>query len=165
MKNSMLATLITTSCLMLLGCVDTSTETSSRDGIDADRGIRPVTQVNVTKYPEVTGFYVPEKLPAEDIEVPQLYADLLLIMKNPNLPCNGREKYETIKKLMTKVDYRLVRETKTLNELFYHGDAIIDRPKSVDRTITFNYQYNNHYVRLSFFTYAIFVTGIEITEK
>lgn len=163
MKNSMFCAAIAAGSLVLSACTDT--KSVRRDFEKTDASIRAVDQTEAVEYPEVTGFYVPERLPAEDLEVPQLYADLILTMKNPRLPSNSREKYETIKKLLKKVDYTFTRETKTLNELFYYGDAIIDSPAAVDRTITFNYQYNNHYVRLIFYTYGIFVTGVEIIEK
>ena len=58
-----------------------------------------------------------------------------------------------------------MRETKTINELFYYGDAIIDAPDSENRTISFNYQYGDHYIRFTFYTHRIFVHRVDIVEK
>ncbi len=111
------------------------------------------------------GCSTPRPLPSEDIEVPKLYANLISVLKDPNLPSNSREKYEAARELIRKVDFTFTRETKTLNDLFYHGDAIIDAPQAKDRMIAFNYQYGDHFVRLSFYTYQEFVFRVEIVEK
>lgn len=163
MKNWGFCAVIALGVVWVCGCADT--KPAKRDISKPENNIRAEDQVEVVKTPVVTGFYVPKRLPSEDLEVTQRYADLISVMKDPKLHSNSREKYETIKKLLTKVDYTFTRETKTLNELFYYGDAIIDSPSAVDRVITFNYQYNNHYVRLIFYTYGIFVTGVEIIDK
>ena len=91
-----------------------------------------------------SGCATAEKLPAEDLEVPQFYGDLIAVLQNPKLPPNSKEKYEAAKELITKVDFTLARELKTLNTIFYHGDAIIDTPDQPDRTISFYYPYEGH---------------------
>ena len=63
------------------------------------------------------------------------------------------------------MDLSFTRETKTINELFYHGDALVDLPNSQDRTISFNYQYKDKYVRIQFKTFRNFVVRTIITEK
>ncbi len=108
---------------------------------------------------------VSERLPSEDIEVPKLNADLILVLKNPRLPANGKEKYEAARKLIRRVDFTFTRETKTLNDILWHGDAIVDFPNRPNRTITFNYQYRDHYVRLVFHTYLNFVFRVDVIEK
>ena len=106
-----------------------------------------------------------ERLPAEDIEVPEVCADIIRVLKNPALPANSKEKYEAAKKLLKKVDFSFIRETKTINDIFYHGDALIDFPQQQDRNISFNYQYKNNYVRFQFRTFRTFVLRADITEK
>lgn len=106
-----------------------------------------------------------KKLPSEDIEIFKFYPDLISILKNPNLPPNGREKYEAARAIIRKVDFSFTRETKTINDIFFYGDAIIDAPEAEDRTISFNYQSGDHYVRFRFFTYRNFVLRVEVTEK
>ena len=104
-------------------------------------------------------------MPSEDIEAPRLYASLISVLKDPQLPANSKEKYDAIRALMKKVDFTFTRETKTINDCLSPADAIIDLPEAVDRRITFNYQYRNNYVRLTFFTYRNFVVRVDITEK
>ena len=105
------------------------------------------------------------KLPSEDIEVPQLYPELIAVLKNPSLPANSKEKYEAIRELIEKVDMTFTRETKTIDQLLYYGDAIIDDPRSENRIITFNYQYGDHYIRLKFYTYRNFVHRVDVITK
>ena len=105
------------------------------------------------------------KLPSEDLEVPQLYPELIAVLKDPSLPANSREKYEAIKELIDKVDMTFTRETKTIDQLLYHGDAIIDDPRAENRIITFNYQYGDRYIRLKFYTFRNFVHRVDIITK
>ena len=106
-----------------------------------------------------------EKLPAEDLEVPQFYGRLIGVLQDPKLPPNSREKYEAAKELVSKVDFTLTREVKTLNSIFYHGDALIDTPDQPDRTIIFYYPYEGHYVRLTFYTYTTWVLRVKVDQK
>lgn len=106
-----------------------------------------------------------ERLPAEDLEVPVLNSDIISILKNPLIRTNSKEKYEAARELNRRVDLTFMRETKTINELFYYGDAIIDAPDSENRTISFNYQYGDHYIRFTFYTHRIFVHRVDIVEK
>ncbi len=106
-----------------------------------------------------------KRLPAEDIEIFDLYPREIAVMKDPTLPPNSKEKYETIKYLIRKIDFKMTRETKTLNDLLFYGDALIDSPEAMERTITFNYQYGDNYVRLEFRTYGPFVFRVDITDK
>ena len=112
-----------------------------------------------------TGCGSVEKLPAEDLEVPQFYGDLIKVLKNPNLRPNTKDKYEAAKELIRHVDFEFTREVKTLNEIFYHGDALIDTPTHADRTITFYYPYGGHFVRLTFYTYKNAVLRVKVDEK
>lgn len=104
-------------------------------------------------------------LPSEDIEAPKLYARWINVLKDPELKPNSKEKYEAVRQLIKKVDFSFTRETKTINEFFAPQDAIIDLPQAVDRRITFNYQYRDNYVRLTFFTYREFVVRVDILQK
>ena len=106
-----------------------------------------------------------EKLPAEDLEVPQFYGHLIKVLKDPKLRPNSKEKYEAAKELIRHVDFEFTREVKTLNEIFYYRDALIDTPTHEDRTITFYYPYEGHYVRLTFYTYKNAVLRVRVDEK
>ena len=106
-----------------------------------------------------------ERLPSEDIEVPVVCADIIKVLKDPSIGPNSRQKYEAAQALVKKVDLTFTRETSTLNEIFYHKDALIDFPDLPDRTITFNYQYRDNYIRFQFRTFRNFVTRVDITEK
>ena len=64
-----------------------------------------------------------------------------------------------------KVDFTFTRETKTLNDIFFFGDAIISSETDPDRTIAFNFQYGNNYVRLIFYCYDRFVFKVEEVVK
>lgn len=104
-------------------------------------------------------------LPSEDLEAPVLNSHLISILKDPRIGANSKEKYDAIRELLKKVDFTFTRETKTINEFLSPSDAIIDIPEAVDRRISFNYQYRNNFVRLTFFTYREFVVRVEILEK
>ena len=113
----------------------------------------------------VSGCATEEKLSSEDLEVPQFYGHLIEVLKNPNIRPNSREKYEAAKELISKVDFTLTYELKTLNELLYHGDAIVDTPDRPDRTIVFYYPWQGHYVRLTFYVYGNMVLRVKVDEK
>ena len=106
-----------------------------------------------------------EKLPSEDIEVLEKYSDIISVLKNPAIPPNSKEKYDAAKKLLKYVDLRYTRETATVNKLFHYGDAAVDAPNAKDPVFTFNYQYQNKYVRIRFFTCMMFITRVEIKEN
>ena len=106
-----------------------------------------------------------EKMPAEDLEVPTKFAPIIKVLRDPSLPPNGPEKFAAARKLNEVVDLTITRETKTLNDIFYHGDAMIDNPASQERNITFNYQQGDHYIRFRFVTYRNFVLRVDIKEK
>ena len=105
------------------------------------------------------------KIPSEDLEVADLCADEIAVLRDPKLSPMSREKYEAAKALIAKVDFSYTRETKTLNDILYYGDAAVDNPQSEERTITFNYQYGNSYVRLVFHVWRNFVLRTEVLEK
>lgn len=106
-----------------------------------------------------------EMLPAEDLEVRQFYGHLINVLQDPKLPPNSREKYEAAKELVSKVDFTMTREVKTIDSIFYHGDAMIDTPDQPDRTIIFYYPYEGHYVRLTFYTYTTWVLRVKVDRK
>ncbi len=105
------------------------------------------------------------RLPSEDIEVLSKYADIVSVLKSPDLRPNSREKYEAAKKLVKYVDLHFTRETSTVDKLFFHRDAAVDNPGGDDPTFTFTYLWENKMVRIRFFTFRMFVTRVEITEK
>ncbi len=104
-------------------------------------------------------------LPAEDIEVLSRYRNLIGVLKDPKLKATSEEKYNAAKELIQHVDLSFVRETLTLDQIFYHGDAIIDSPKSPDRIITFYYEWKDHSIRLVFHTYTKFVVRVDIHQQ
>ena len=106
-----------------------------------------------------------KRLPSEDLEVPKLFPEEIAILKNPDLPANSKEKYDAIKSLIRKVDFTFTREAKTINDLLYYGDGVPDATDRPDRTITFNYQYGDHYVRLVFALYMTVVLRADVIEK
>jgi len=106
-----------------------------------------------------------EVLAAEDIEVPVLYKDLIDILKDPKVRPNSKEKFDAINELMKHVDFTLTRETKTLNELLAYQDAIVEDQGRGSRILTFNYQYEDHFTRLRFFAYNIFIFRVDITKE
>ena len=106
-----------------------------------------------------------KRLPSEDLEVPKLFPEEIAILKNPDLSPNSKEKNDAIKSLIRKVDFTFTREAKTINDLLYYGDGVPDATDRPDRTITFNYQYGDHYVRLVFALYMTVVLRADVIEK
>ena len=104
-------------------------------------------------------------MPSEDLEVLQFYQKEIAVLKNPEILPNSKAKYEAAKSLVEKVDFTFTRETKTLNDIFFFGDAIISSETDPDRTIAFNFQYGNNYVRLIFYCYDRFVFKVEEVVK
>ena len=111
------------------------------------------------------GCQVVEKMPSEDIEVPKKYSKIISVLKNPEKTPDSREKYEAAKELIRCVDLTYTRETATIDKIFYHRDALVDNFQSDKPTFTFNYRYRDNMVRIRFFTYKMFVTRVEVTEK
>ncbi len=105
------------------------------------------------------------KLPSEDIEVLDKYADTIAILRNPKIPANSKEKYDAARYLIKHVDLHFTRETRTVNNLFYYRDAQIDGLDTETPVFTFLYQYRNNNVRIRFFTCRMFITRVEISEK
>jgi hypothetical protein len=105
------------------------------------------------------------KLPSEDIEVFEKHADILKVLRSPKILPNSKEKYEAAKQLIKNVDLHYTRETATINKLFYYRDASVDAPGSDNPVFTFTYQHGNDLLRIRFFTFRMFVTRVEITEK
>ena len=106
-----------------------------------------------------------EKLPAEDLEVLQVYEKEIKVLQDPKIPRNSREKYEAAKVLADNVDFTLLRELNTMNAIFYHGDAMIDTPEQPDRSIAFYYPCEGHHVRFIFHTYGTWVLRAKVDQK
>lgn len=105
---------------------------------------------------------VDDRISSEDIEVPEKYSSILTVLRNSYLSTNSEEKYEAVKDLLKAVDLSYTRELKTVNALFYHGDAAIDNPNAEQRNVIFNFQYKNEYVRLIFATMRNYVLRVSI---
>ena len=112
-----------------------------------------------------SGCATTEKMPAEDLEVFEKYSDTIQILRNPRIPPNSREKYEAAKELNDKVELHLLRETATVDKLFYYRDAEADGLDGENPTFTFMYQYENKFIRFRFFTYKMFILRVEIKEN
>ena len=106
-----------------------------------------------------------DKLPSEDIEVLTEYSDTIAILRNPSIPPNSKAKYEAAKALIDNVDLYFTRETRTVDSLFYHGDAQVDGVETENPTFTFMYQYADKFIRIRFFTYRMFIVRVEIREN
>ena len=111
------------------------------------------------------GCQVVDKIPSEDIEVLKKYSKIISVLKNQEISPDSREKYEAAKELIRCVDLTYTRETATIDKIFYHRDALVDSYQSDKPTFTFNYRYRDNMVRIRFFTYKMFVTRVEVTEK
>ena len=107
------------------------------------------------------------RMSAEDIEVPKKYHDIISILKDPHYSSNSREKYEAVRDLLKVVDLSYIRELKTVNELFYHGDARLVPAATQHGTeeYLFNFQHKNSYVRLRFVAYKMCVLKVVIEQK
>ncbi|MBE6378540.1 MAG: hypothetical protein E7051_06970 [Lentisphaerae bacterium] len=112
-----------------------------------------------------SGCFSVDKLPSEDIEVLDKYADTIAILRNEKLLPNSKEKYDAARYLVRHVDLHFTRETKTINDLFYHRDAMIDGLHTETPVFTFRYQYRDNQISIRFFTCRMFVTRVEISEK
>lgn len=113
----------------------------------------------------VSGCVTDNRLPSEDIEVLEKHADLIRILKDPQISPNSREKYEAAMELIRHVDLTYTRETATVDKLFYYRDAQIDGIDTDTAIFTFTYRYGNDYIRFRFFTCRMFVTRVEIKEN
>ena len=106
-----------------------------------------------------------KRMPSEDIEVPDLCIAEIAVLKNPNIPSNSKAKYEAARSIVRKVDFTFTRETKTLDGILYFGDGVVVGEQNGCRTIVFNYQYGDKYVRLEFVLYRQYVLRVTETEK
>ena len=113
----------------------------------------------------ISGCVSIEKLPSEDIEVLDKYADTIAILRNEKLLPNSKEKYDAARYLVRHVDLHFTRETKTINNLFYYRDAMVDGLNTETPVFTFRYQYLDNQIIIRFFTCRMFVTRVEISEK
>jgi hypothetical protein len=112
-----------------------------------------------------SGCVTDDRLPSEDIEVLEKHADLIRILKDPQISPNSKEKYEAAVELTRRVDLTYTRETATVDKLFYHRDAQVDGIDTDTAVFTFTYRYGNEYIRFRFFTCRMFVTRVEIKEN
>ena len=105
------------------------------------------------------------KLPSEDIEVPVKYRDIIAILKSDKFPSDSKEKYEAARELISKVDLYYTRELKTVNELFNYKDMLVDSKDRDNPVFSFNFRYQDNYIRIRFFSHKMFVTRVEISEN
>lgn len=111
------------------------------------------------------------KMPSEDIEVPEKFADIISVLRNPNLSPGSKEKYEAACELNKKVDLYFTRETITVNKLFYHRDVKVKYLGEKRPVYIFEYSYGNKSITFRFFAIELPeeaaqpITRVEIVEK
>ena len=107
----------------------------------------------------------PEKMLSEDIEVLEVFAPEISVLKNPKLRPGSREKYEAAKRLAEGVDFSLTRSVETLEQIFLPADALISRNIEFGDEIAFYYPYKDNYVRFRFWRTKNAVTDSEVRIK
>ncbi len=107
----------------------------------------------------------PEKMLSEDIEVLEVFAPEIRVLKNPKLRPGSREKYEAAKRLAEGVDFSLTRSVETLEQIFLPADALISRNIEFGDEIAFYYPYKDNYVRFRFWRTKNAVTDSEVRIK
>ena len=107
----------------------------------------------------------PQKMLSEDIEVLEVFAPEIRILKNPAYRTNSQEKYLAAKKLAEGVDFSLTRSVETLEQIFLPADALITRSVEYGDEIAFYYNYQNNYVRFRFWRTKNVVTDSEVRIK
>ncbi len=107
----------------------------------------------------------PKKMLSEDIEVLEVFASEIKVLKNPNLRASSLEKYQAAKRLAEGVDFSLTRSVETLEQIFLPADALIGTNIEFGDEIAFYYPYKDHYVRFRFWRTKNAVTDSEVRIK
>lgn len=111
------------------------------------------------------GCAAPKKMLSEDIEVLQVFAPEIKVLKNPNLRAASFEKYQAAKRLAEGVDFSLTRSVETLEQIFLPSDALTSTNIEFGDEIAFYYPYKEHYVRFRFWRTKNAVTDSEVRIK
>ena len=107
----------------------------------------------------------PDKMLSEDIEILEVFAPEIKVLKDPALRTNSQEKYLAAKRLAEGVDFSLTRSVETLEQIFLPADALTTTSIEFGDEIAFYYQYQNHYVRFRFWRTKNAITDSEVRIK
>ena len=111
------------------------------------------------------GCAAPKKMLSEDIEVLEVFAPEIKVLKNPNLRPASLEKYTAAKRLAEGVDFSLTRSVETLEQIFLPADALTSTSIEFGDEIAFYYPYQDHYVRFRFWRTQNVITDSEVRIK
>ncbi|MBR7144876.1 MAG: hypothetical protein IKD10_08035 [Lentisphaeria bacterium] len=107
----------------------------------------------------------PKKMISEDIEVLEVFAPEIKVLKNPKLRASSQEKYQAAKRLAEGVDFSLTRSVETLEQIFLPADALTTTSIEYGDEIAFYYPYKDHYVRFRFWRTKNAITDSEVRIK
>ena len=107
----------------------------------------------------------PEKMLSEDIEVLEVFAPEIKVLKNPNLRTSSLEKYQAAKRLAEGVDFSLTRSVETLEQIFLPADALTSHSIEYGDEIAFYYPYKDHFVRFRFWRTKNAITDSEVRVR
>ena len=113
----------------------------------------------------LAGCAAPKKMLSEDIEVLEVFAPEISVLKNPHLRAASKEKYLAAKRLAEGVDFSLTRSVETLEQIFLPADALTSTNIEFGDEIAFYYPYQDHYVRFRFWRTKNAVTDSEVRVK
>ena len=113
----------------------------------------------------LAGCAAPKKMLSEDIEVLEVFAPEIKVLKNPHLRAASLEKYLAAKRIAEGVDFSLTRSVETLEQIFLPADALTSRNIEFGDEIAFYYPYKDHYVRFRFWRTKNAVTDSEVRVK
>ena len=107
----------------------------------------------------------PKKMLSEDIEVLEVFAPEIKVLKNPHLRASSLEKYQAAKRLAEGVDFSLTRSVETLEQIFLPADALTSHSIEYGDEIAFYYPYKDHFVRFRFWRTKNVITDSEVRRR
>ena len=107
----------------------------------------------------------PDKMLSEDIEILEVFAPEIKVLKDPALRTSSQEKYLAAKRIAEGVDFSLTRSVETLEQIFLPADALMSKNIEFGDEIAFYYPYKDHYVRFRFWRTKNAVTDSEVRVK
>ena len=107
----------------------------------------------------------PKKMISEDIEVLEVFAPEIRVLKDPKLRPSSLEKYQAAKRIAEGVDFSLTRSVETLEQIFLPADALTTTSIEFGDEIAFYYPYKKNYVRFRFWRTKNAITDSEVRVK
>ena len=107
----------------------------------------------------------PKKMLSEDIEVLEVFAPEIKVLKNPRLRAASKEKYMAAKRLAEGVDFALTRSVEMLGQIFLPADAMVSTSIEYGDEIAFYYPYQDNFVRFRFWRTKNAITDSEVRVK